>query len=422
MSDSAAHARTVAASREVCLWLTPKIFASLRHPTEAAEAFFDHYAGWAGRGDRLTLNFCAGNGDHILAYRGSDAWDDTFDWARYNCYAGEDVGHHTHNHAWLSRVREGGERSHNPYSAGPMFLLSDETLDYRTLAGIYAALRGAAADRGIDLTLLEYLEPGPEFCRSEWKTHLHPEGARGQADAGGNIAQGVIDVTSTLTADSRAYAAFPHGITEGLITGDFVAAQSAAFVRDFGLDGIFLGNQFGLLGFWDPAHAPEPTLERRTGITRFFVQMREHMAEKLIYWMDSYWPADVEDRAWAMSRENYYLLDAIMVCNFAVLVERTQMAPNLLSRFGLRGRDIAGRGAPRVLFSFDFVDPWYWYRTYLDDRRTFLFQHEVYADLGHRAEGVTFFANDTFGHFVWPDALERTRAVILDAASEPPAA
>lgn len=410
--------RTVAASREVCLWLTPKIFASLADPTAGAEAFFDHYAAWAGRGDSLTVNFCAGNGDHVLAYRGLDGWDDTFDWARYNCYAGEDVGHHAHNLNWLARVREGGERSFNPYSAGPMFVLSEETLDYRKLAGIYNALRVAAAARGITLTLLEYLEPGPEFCRSEWKTRLHPEGAQGEADAGGNIAQGVIDVTSSLRGDDRAYAAYPSGVTDGLSTGDFVAAQSAAFARDFGLDGIFLGNQFGLLGFWDPKNAPEPTAERRAGITGFFQKMRSEMGERLVYWMDSYWPADVEDSAWAMSPENYYLVDAIMVSNFAVLVERTQVAANLRSRYALRGDTVDGRPAPRVLYSFDFVDPWYWYRTYLDDRRTFVFQHDAYRELGHLSEGVTFFANDTFGHFVWPDALAETHAVIIEALAD----
>jgi len=47
-----------------------------------------------------------------------------------------------------------------------------------------------------------------------------------------------------LHPDDHIYAAYPDGI------GDFVAAQTAAFVEDFGLDGILLGNKFGLLGFW----------------------------------------------------------------------------------------------------------------------------------------------------------------------------
>ncbi|MFB7249886.1 hypothetical protein [Microbacterium sp. NPDC056234] len=409
---------TIAADREVCLWVTPKIFRDVTAPAPEITAFFEHYAGWAGPGDRLVVTFCTGNGDHVLAYRGPEHEADSFDWARYNCYAGEDVGHHEHNRDWLSRVREGGERSHNPYSAGPMFVLSEQTMDYRTLRGIYAAFRAEAARRSIELVLLEYLEPGPEFCRSVWKTHLHPEGALGSADAGGNIATGVIDVTAALHGDDRTYAAFPTGIDDGLICGDFVAAQAGAFVRDFDLDGVFLGNQFGLLGFWDPANAPEPTPERRRGITRFFEQTRVALGDRLVYWMDSYWPADIEDSAWAMSEENYFLLDAIMVCNFAVLVERTQVRPNLRSRFALRERSVPQRRpAPKVLFSFDFVDPWYWYRTYLDDRRTWLFQHEVFRDTGFDADGVTFFANDTFGHFVWPDALAETREVIRSASA-----
>lgn len=410
---------TVAEHREICLWVTPKIFRDLAQPTPDIAAFFDHYAAWAAAGDRVTVVFCTGNGDHVLSYRGVGHVSDAFDWARYNCYAGESVGHHAHNLDWLARVREGGERSFNPYSAGPMFILSEQLMDYAVLGGIYRAFRAEAAARDVRLTLLEYLEPGPEFCRSEWKTHLHPEAARGTADAGGNIATGVIDVTAALHGDSRTYAAYPDGIPEGLLTGDFVARQTAAFVRDFELDGVFLGNQFGLLGFWDPSNAPEPTPQRRALITRFFERMRAELGERLIYWMDTYWPAEVEDRAWAMSPENYFLVDAIMVSNFAVLVERTQVRANLLSRLALREQSSAhGRPAPHVLFSFDFVDPWYWYRTALDDRRTYLFQHQAYRDTGVDADGVTFFANDTFGHFVWPDALEQTRAEVTAALDE----
>ncbi|WP_326731749.1 hypothetical protein [Streptomyces phaeochromogenes] len=397
-----------AAEHQVCLWLTPKIFPDFSDPLPQVREFFDHYAEWTTTADQVVVVFCTGNGDHILNYRGLRNVQDSFDWARYNCYGGEHADAMAHNLNWLQRVREGGERSYNPYCAGPMFILSEQVMTYRVLQRIYAALREEADRRGIELRLLEYLEPGPEFCRSEWKTHRHPEGAPGSADAGGTIATGVIDVCSSLHADERAYAAYPQGIEEGLCTGDFVAAQTASFTRDMELDGVFLGNQFGLLGFWHPDNAPEPTPERRAGITRFFDGLREQMGDRLIYWMDSYWPAEVEDERWAMSPENYRRLDAVMVSNFAVLVERTQIIPNLKSRLRIRDQ----HGGPKVLFSFDFVDPWYTYRVHLDDRKNFEYQHQVYRQYGDRCDGVTFFANDTFGHYVTRPPLAETHAVV----------
>lgn len=65
----------------------------------------------------------------------------------------------------------------------------------------------------------------------------------------------------------------------------------------------------------------------------------------------------------------------------------------------------------------DFVDPWYWYRTHLDDRRTYLFQREVLARHATLLDGVSFFANDTFGHHVPHGPLDETLAVVRTADS-----
>lgn len=394
---------------EACLWLTPKIFDDLTDPVPAIEAFFDHHREWCDS-RALTLVFAASNGDHVLNYAGRDYRSTRFDWARYNCFALGDGGpaalSRQHNLDWLTRVREGGERSFNPYSAGPMFVLSEQEMDYEVLAGIYAALRSVAAARGISLTLLEYLEPGPEFCRSEWKTSRHPEVSAAAADAGGHVVPGVIDVTLPLHDDDHWYAAYPDGIPSGLPAGEFVAEQAAAFVADFELDGIFLGNQFGLVGFWHPDNAPEPTAERAAGIERFFTHLRKAMGARLVYWMDSYWRADVERDRWAMSDACYASLDAILVSTFAVLVERTEIEPNVRSKSGL---------GPKVLFGLDFVDPWYWYRTHLDDRRTYLYQRELLVRLAEAVDGVSFFANDTFGHYIPIGPLAETLGAVREA-------
>ncbi|MGP3979628.1 hypothetical protein [Streptomyces sp. KR80] len=400
---------------EACLWLTPKIFDDLAVPELAIEEFFDHHADWCAS-RHLTVVFCAGNGDHILNYAGDR--DEGFDWARYNCYAPAPHGNgpaalaRAHNADWLERVREGGERSFNPYSAGPMFTLSEQPMDYRLLAGAYDAVRRTAARRGLDVTLLEYLEPGPEFCRSEWKTERHPEVSSAAADAGGHMVPGVIDVTLPLAADDRTYRAFAGGISGGLLAGDFVAAQAAAFTEDFGLDGVLLGNQFGLVGFWHPDNAPELTHDRARDIEGFFVSMRKEMNDRLVYWMDTYWRTDVERSVWGMTDTCYAALDAVLVSDFAVLVERSEIVPNLRSKAALRK---PGEAGPRVLLGLDFVDPWYWYRTHLDDRRTYLYQREVLRTEAAYLDGISFFANDTFGQYVPRARLDETLEVVRAA-------
>jgi hypothetical protein len=395
--------------RIFCPWVTPKVFADFGDPRPGVRSFFDHYAEWIAQADQTVVNFCAGNGDHILNYRGKSGWDEAFDWARYSSYTGGDAARLKHNLDWLQRVREGGERSSNPYCMGPAFITSDQVLTYRVLDRMYTAFREEAARRRVNFRLLEYLEPGPEFCRCEWKTVRHPEGARGKAD--GEVIQGVIDVSSTLHADAQPYAAFPTGFPAGTNTGDFCIAQTEAFTRDFGLDGVFLGNQFGLIGFWNPKNAPPPTSERRAAIRRFFHGLRAALGSRLIYWMDTYWPVEDEVNAWGMCEENYAQLDAVLVSNFAVLTDFTRMERNLRSKLALRSR--LGN-QPAILYSVDFVDPWYWYRVYLDLRPMWLHQQGLYRELGPQCQGVSFFGNDTFGHWVLPGPLGETHRVIRE--------
>ncbi len=123
--------------------------------------------------------------------------------------------------------------------------------------------------------------------------------------------------------------------------------------------------------------------------------------------MDTYWRAELERSAWGMPADAYATMDAILVSTYAVLVERTEIVPNLRSKAALPG--------PRVLFGLDFADPWYWYRTWLDDRRTYLYQRRVLAEHAGLIDGVSFFANDTFGHFIPDGPLTETLATLRTA-------
>lgn len=397
-------------------WVTPKIFADLGDPAPEVAAFFDHYADWFGRVDEVVVTFCAGNGDHVLAYPGAGHESTCFDWGRYNSYVGTAVSTRDHNAQWLRVAREDRVIAGNPYHAGPAFVLSEQPMDYATLAGIYAAFRDEARGRGIPLVLLEYLEPGSEFCACEWKTGRHPEAASGWVDAGGNIAPGLLDVAATLDADAHTYAAYADGIPAGEPVERFAARQIAAFVADLGLDGITLGNQFGLIGIWHPEHAVEVTPERRAAVTRFFTRLRELLGDGRIYWQDSFWPVEVEQDVWGMTDAAYASLSGIIVSNFAVLAREENIAQSALSKIALRerlGTDL------EVVYSLDFVDPWYWYRVYLDSPHFWHRQRAVYGELSGMLDGVMFFANDTFGHFVMPDPLGTTLALLPRRADAP---
>lgn len=400
--------------RIVCFWLTPKIFDDLTQPADTVRKFFDHHREWLETFPAVVVNFCTGSGDHILNYSGDGATDETFDWGRYSCYVGDYTERRQYNQDWLHRVRDGAENSFNPYMTGPSLILNDEPMSYRKLEGIYAAFRSEAHRRGLDFKLLEYLDPGPEFCYADWKTR-HAEASAAPIDFPGAVVhQGPIDVLNTLHADDRRYALCPSGIAEGMNVGDFVIGQVDRFTHDMGLDGVYLGNQFALPGFWEPDKAPTPTPQRRAGIAAFFKKFRESMGNRLVYWMDTYWPVEVEIEKWSMSLENYAQLDAVMISNFAVIVERNQIPANIESR--LRATKQLG-GRPANLFSFDFVDPWYWYRIFNDDKRIYQLQRDLYRRFGSDCHGVSFFANDTYGHYVPESYLAETLKVIRDTHS-----
>src|SRR4029078_10479487 len=96
---------------------------------------------------------------------------------------------------------------------------------------------------------------------------------------------------------------------------------------------------------------------------------------------------------------------------FAVIIERTQIIPNMESKLRISEKF---NKRPAVLFSVDFFDPWYWCRLFLDDRKNFLHQHALYREHGKKCQGISFFANDTFGHFVTEKPLTETIQALRD--------
>ena len=157
-------------------WLTPKIFDKLTEPQKAVEDFFEIYKDYIEVADEVVINFCTGNGDHILNYKGKSFYENTFDWGRYNRYpCDEGMTAKSHTLGWLKNHYEPKVEDLEYYPKGPSFMTHDEPMDYNKLQKIYQTFYSAAKERRINFKILEYLEPGPEFCNSVWKNDLHPE-------------------------------------------------------------------------------------------------------------------------------------------------------------------------------------------------------------------------------------------------------
>jgi len=52
--------------RIFCPWVTPKVFVDFADPRPGVRSFSDHYADWIHQADVTVVNFCAGNGAHLL--------------------------------------------------------------------------------------------------------------------------------------------------------------------------------------------------------------------------------------------------------------------------------------------------------------------------------------------------------------------
>ncbi len=87
----------------------------------------------------------------------------------------------------------------------------------------------------------ETFDVGPEFAVSDFKYKNHTEICTGETLD--NF--GFVDCTAKLHADNVSYASYPNGIPEGTPIGLFLGKQTDAFLKDMGMDFIWLSNGFG---------------------------------------------------------------------------------------------------------------------------------------------------------------------------------
>jgi hypothetical protein len=375
--------------------VTPKFLRDLTTPRPAIKEFFTYYTTHLPfRTYRVV--FAVGNSDHILGYPGRDGWNTPVPWARYT---------------------EDSLQPRRPGQQLPRVAISQQTLTYRQIAGIVRVFRDEARRAGVRLTILDQLDKNGEFTEIPFKLTTHPEIFSKVWRTAGLL------IAAPLAADPGPYAAYPSGIPGRTHSGTFIAKQTAAYVRDLGFDGIFLSNQVGTRGHWDPRRAPGYSPKEAREITHFFRLLREHVGTKEIVWWDSTNPVAVEHDRWSVDQAAYRFMDTIAAAGFCVIRSNSEhYRASLESKLALGGH-------PRVTATLDYVEPYYTYNSWRQFPACSSTLKEIAAARWDALEGVFTFGHDERGNFIPERLLDRfatllanwdsPRAVVTATSREP---
>lgn len=173
------------------------------------------------------------DGSEILDYDGNI--DAPFEWGRYI-----GIGN-------PKAMRHGGFCDERSLHVEPvLYTENPPVMHYRDLKRIIAAIKRIGKEMtGTAVSVGETFDPGPEFAYSAFKFERHTELNRGSVGAW-------IHCAGRLHAEKRRYAAYPDGIPEGTVFGEFLAKQFRALASDVGFDYLWLSNGFGFsLESWD---------------------------------------------------------------------------------------------------------------------------------------------------------------------------
>jgi len=372
--------------KSLSLVFTPKIFKEPRDYERDAKAFLEHYRPFCEGFDEVLLMFCVGNGEQMLLYPGPDAHGTEIAWARYSGYT-------------------------FPYIGKERTIESSLRLSYSTVHDLVRILREIASDVGMpEVRIFDMIDPGTEFCESEFRQRRHPE-VMWMDDPRREPQQGIrawtwVDISARLRKDESKYAAFPNGIQEGLPFADFCVFQVGSYLEAMELDGVMLLNAYGTTGQWEPRFAQGwgagIDRHKEQDILAFFRSLKLELGERKVYWWDTYWPVEYEWGAWSVNEECYSLMDYLQVCAHKVIIPAHIARENLKSKVEL--------GHPRLMLTVDTADPWYrdaaWYEqkpSALEDGLALV------GDFKAKIAGIQIFASTADGNPIPTDVLDRIR-------------
>lgn len=216
----------------VCLEMSLKPYKRIDDATiqRVSEGLFEQWQSMLKHVEQVAVLLWTADGSEILEYQGD--LDGDLEWARY-------IGGANPRTAWDREKDPDGLGLH---TRNYLYQENPPTMTYRDLRRIVAALKAAGRKiLGKEIQVGETFDPGPEFAKSDFKYHRHPEICRG-------VSMGVNSMVccySLLNADSRSYAGFPDGIPDKLPFGTFLGRQAKIFCQDMGFDYLWLSNGFG---------------------------------------------------------------------------------------------------------------------------------------------------------------------------------
>ena len=216
------------AFKRVTLEMSLKPFRSTdgRALRAVARHVFQQWAPLLQRVDACAVMLWTADGSEILDYRGN--LNDEIEWARY-------IG--SANPEKEPPQRDPSEIS--IHERARLYMADPPKVTYAILKEIIQTLKGVGRSMtGKPVTVGATFDPGPEFARSPFKYQRHTEILAG-------VDREWVDCTATLNGDTRAYAGFPNGISQGTPFGTFFGRQAQHFLTDLGFDYIWFSNGFG---------------------------------------------------------------------------------------------------------------------------------------------------------------------------------
>ena len=232
---------------------------------------------------QVSLLWWLGEGTELMEY--DRDMDRKINWAMWQGFAHTDRSHGGDNYAKAV-----------PYADAPV------DITYGDIRRIVALMKAACRDiLGKDLRVGTPFDPGSEFCLSPFRYQRHPEILMTNFRTG---ALANIDAIATFHADTTPYAAYPGGIPEGTVFGEFFGRQAQAYMADMGFDYLWLSNGFGFgrspyasggTGqFFDgEAYRPEGNREIHDQVISFWTLFRRHCPDVPVECRGTDFPAGV---------------------------------------------------------------------------------------------------------------------------------
>ena len=216
----------------VCLEMSLKPFKKLDddYIESVCVKLFEQWKPLLVKATGAAVMFWTSDGSEILDYTGNI--NDEFEWGRY-------IG--VGNPQCVDRSQGGLWDDDRWVHVTPVIYTENPpVMHYSDLARIIATVKRVGKRMtGFDIAVGETFDPGPEFAYSEFKFERYNELNKGQ------IMGAWIHCAGTLKGDTRKYAAYPNGIPDGTVFGEFLSKQFKALAKDVGFDYLWLSNGFG---------------------------------------------------------------------------------------------------------------------------------------------------------------------------------